>query len=152
MLRSALASVRPPLRYNTCARSVYRQRLRFAYSLTFSERHSQLLLRGVQLIRCTHFPRRRTFCVNPVSYLLVSQATQLTISLVKRFAEDVVGPKVREMDENEMMDPSVINGLFEQGVRSSSFPSLYLVHVRPSSWASKQTRSMAARNVRSLPQ
>jgi short-chain 2-methylacyl-CoA dehydrogenase len=39
-----------------------------------------------------------------------------TISLVKRFAQDVVGPKVREMDENEMMDPSVINGLFEQGV------------------------------------
>jgi hypothetical protein len=41
---------------------------------------------------------------------------------VKRFAQDVVGPKVREMDENEMMDPSVINGLFEQGVRKSAFP------------------------------
>lgn len=35
---------------------------------------------------------------------------------VSRFATDVVGPKVREMDENEMMDPSVIKGLFEQGV------------------------------------
>lgn len=35
---------------------------------------------------------------------------------VKRFASDVVGPKVREMDENESMDPSIIKGLFEQGV------------------------------------
>ncbi|KAF9004693.1 mitochondrial acyl-CoA dehydrogenase [Cyathus striatus] len=35
---------------------------------------------------------------------------------VKRFATDVVGPKVREMDENENMDPAVIKGLFEQGL------------------------------------
>jgi short/branched chain acyl-CoA dehydrogenase len=36
---------------------------------------------------------------------------------VRRFAKDVVEPKVREMDENEMMDPAIIQGLFEQGVR-----------------------------------
>ncbi|KAF8989066.1 mitochondrial acyl-CoA dehydrogenase [Hymenopellis radicata] len=35
---------------------------------------------------------------------------------VQRFATDVVKPKVREMDENEMMDPSIIKGLFEQGL------------------------------------
>ncbi|KIJ32319.1 hypothetical protein M422DRAFT_265815 [Sphaerobolus stellatus SS14] len=35
---------------------------------------------------------------------------------VRRFANDVVGPRVREMDENEMMDPVVIKGLFEQGL------------------------------------
>jgi len=35
---------------------------------------------------------------------------------VRRFANDVVAPKVREMDENEMMDPKIIKGLFEQGV------------------------------------
>jgi short/branched chain acyl-CoA dehydrogenase len=58
---------------------------------------------------------------------------------VKRFAQHVVGPKVREMDENEMMDPSVMKGLFEQGVRSSLPPfSLYITHVRRSSWVSKQ--------------
>ncbi len=61
--------------------------------------------------------------MNPVGSLLVSQQMQLTRSLlVKRFAQDVVGPKVREMDENEMMDPSVIKGLFEQGVRNSRLP------------------------------
>jgi len=35
---------------------------------------------------------------------------------VRRFANDVVGPKVREMDENEMMDKSIVSGLFEQGL------------------------------------
>jgi len=35
---------------------------------------------------------------------------------VKRFATDVVGPRVREMDEKEAMAPEVIKGLFEQGL------------------------------------
>ncbi|KAJ7744680.1 acyl-CoA dehydrogenase/oxidase [Mycena metata] len=35
---------------------------------------------------------------------------------VQRFATDIVGPKVREMDENEQMDPAIIKGLFEQGL------------------------------------
>ena len=35
---------------------------------------------------------------------------------MKRYAEDVIGPKVREMDENEQMDPEIIKGLFENGV------------------------------------
>ncbi|KAG9017406.1 hypothetical protein FRB93_007521 [Tulasnella sp. JGI-2019a] len=35
---------------------------------------------------------------------------------VKRFAVDIVGPKVREMDENESMDPAIIKGLFDQGL------------------------------------
>jgi short/branched chain acyl-CoA dehydrogenase len=37
---------------------------------------------------------------------------------VARFARDVVAPRVREMDEAEKMDPAVIRGLFEQGVRA----------------------------------
>lgn len=39
-----------------------------------------------------------------------------TLSQVQRFAADVVAPRVHEMDENESMDPVVIQGLFEQGV------------------------------------
>ncbi|KJA21670.1 hypothetical protein HYPSUDRAFT_41805 [Hypholoma sublateritium FD-334 SS-4] len=35
---------------------------------------------------------------------------------VRRFASDVVAPRVREMDENESMDPAVIQGLFDQGL------------------------------------
>lgn len=37
---------------------------------------------------------------------------------VKKFADEVVAPKVIEMDENEKMDPEIIKGLFEQGVRA----------------------------------
>ena len=37
---------------------------------------------------------------------------------MKRFAQEVVELKVREMDENGMMDYSVTKGLFEQGVRN----------------------------------
>jgi hypothetical protein len=44
---------------------------------------------------------------------------------VRRFATEVVGPKVRDMDEKESMDPAIIKGLFEQGV---SFSTL-LTHV-----------------------
>ena len=36
--------------------------------------------------------------------------------LVSRFAREVVQPKVREMDENEVMDKSIINAMFENGV------------------------------------
>lgn len=42
---------------------------------------------------------------------------------VQRFAQDVVGPKVREMDENEMMDPEVVKGLFEQGLMGIETPA-----------------------------
>lgn len=35
---------------------------------------------------------------------------------VRRFAHEVVGPKVREMDENEKMDPEIIKAVFEQGL------------------------------------
>ena len=41
----------------------------------------------------------------------------LIVVAVRRFANDIVAPKVREMDENETMDPEIIKGLFEQGVR-----------------------------------
>ena len=43
------------------------------------------------------------------------------IVTVARFAQEIIAPKVREMDEAEMMDPEVIKGLFEQGV--SAYPS-----------------------------
>lgn len=45
--------------------------------------------------------------------------SQLTVSVartVRKFAQEVVGPKVYEMDEAEQMDPAIIKGLFDQGV------------------------------------
>jgi short/branched chain acyl-CoA dehydrogenase len=31
---------------------------------------------------------------------------------------DIIGPKVREMDEKERMDPDIIKACFDQGVRA----------------------------------
>jgi hypothetical protein len=45
-----------------------------------------------------------------------TEEEQMLRETVQRFANDIVGPKVREMDENEMMDPAVIKGLFDQGL------------------------------------
>ncbi|KAG8753975.1 hypothetical protein FRC12_011361 [Ceratobasidium sp. 428] len=36
--------------------------------------------------------------------------------VVSRFARDVVAPRVREMDEAEKMDPTIVKGLFENGL------------------------------------
>ena len=53
----------------------------------------------------------------------------LTLHLVQRFAQDVIAPRVREMDENEMMDKAVIDGLFENGVRVIQwFPETLSLH------------------------
>jgi hypothetical protein len=44
---------------------------------------------------------------------------------VSKFANDVIGPKVREMDENEAMDPTVVEQLFEQGLMGVEIPEEY---------------------------
>nr|POE62423.1 short/branched chain specific acyl-coa dehydrogenase, mitochondrial [Quercus suber] len=44
---------------------------------------------------------------------------------VSKFANDVIMPKVRDMDENESMDHSIIEGLFEQGLMSVEIPEKY---------------------------
>jgi len=48
----------------------------------------------------------------------------LIVVTVRRFANDVVSPKVREMDESETMDPEIIKGLFDQGVRLISLSEI----------------------------
>ncbi|KAL5527053.1 hypothetical protein ACEPAG_5844 [Sanghuangporus baumii] len=44
---------------------------------------------------------------------------------VRKFSEEVVAPKVRDMDENEMMDPEIIKGLYEQGLMGIETPQEY---------------------------
>ncbi|GBE78918.1 Short/branched chain specific acyl-CoA dehydrogenase, mitochondrial [Sparassis crispa] len=45
-----------------------------------------------------------------------TEEEQMLRESVARFAQEVIAPKVRDMDEAELMDPSVIKGLFEQGL------------------------------------
>ena len=42
----------------------------------------------------------------------------LVTCAVARFAKEKVAPLVKKMDEQSMMDKSIINGLFENGVQS----------------------------------
>ncbi|KAF5104239.1 hypothetical protein DV451_000847 [Geotrichum candidum] len=44
---------------------------------------------------------------------------------VAKFAQEVIGPKVREMDENENMDPSIVQGMFDNGLMGIETPEQY---------------------------
>lgn len=41
---------------------------------------------------------------------------------VSKFAQEQIGPKVRDMDETEIMDPAVVEQLFEQGIMGIEIP------------------------------
>ncbi|TFY66880.1 hypothetical protein EVG20_g4218 [Dentipellis fragilis] len=45
-----------------------------------------------------------------------TEEEQMLRESVQRLAQDVVAPRVRDMDENEQMDPVIIKTLFEQGL------------------------------------
>lgn len=44
---------------------------------------------------------------------------------MSKFAEDVIAPRVREMDTESTMDPAVISGLFEHGLMGVEVPVEY---------------------------
>ena len=44
---------------------------------------------------------------------------------VSKFANEVIAPKVREMDEAEAMDPTIVEQLFEQGLMGIEIPEEY---------------------------
>ncbi|KWU47499.1 acyl-CoA dehydrogenase NM domain-like protein [Rhodotorula sp. JG-1b] len=52
----------------------------------------------------------------PTSLYTLTEEEIMLKDLVKKFSDEVVAPKVAEMDENEKMDPAIIKGLFEQGL------------------------------------
>ncbi|KAK1988847.1 acyl-CoA dehydrogenase domain-containing protein [Colletotrichum cereale] len=59
----------------------------------------------------------------PITHLSeVEAAMQETVS---KFANDVIAPKVREMDEAENMDPAIVEQLFEQGLMGVEIPEEY---------------------------
>ncbi|VDC01120.1 unnamed protein product [Peniophora sp. CBMAI 1063] len=67
-------------------------------------------------------PAARAFSVShlrrnePTSLHTFTEEEDMLRESVRRFAVDVVGPKVREMDEQERMDPEIIKACFEQGL------------------------------------
>lgn len=59
----------------------------------------------------------------PISHL--SETELLMAESVQKFAQDAILPKARDMDEAEMMDPVVIEQLFEQGLMGIEIPEEY---------------------------
>ncbi|KAI9741437.1 MAG: hypothetical protein M1818_004243 [Claussenomyces sp. TS43310] len=59
----------------------------------------------------------------PITHLSEIEASMS--EAVSKFAQDVIAPKVREMDENETMSPAVVEQLFEQGLMGIEIPEKY---------------------------
>lgn len=52
----------------------------------------------------------------------MSETESLMAESVSKFANDIVAPKVRDMDEAERMDPDVVERCFEQGLMGIEIP------------------------------
>ncbi|KAH7394593.1 acyl-CoA dehydrogenase/oxidase [Pyrenochaeta sp. MPI-SDFR-AT-0127] len=59
----------------------------------------------------------------PITHL--SETEMLMGDSVSKFANDVILPKARDMDEAEAMDPTVVEQLFEQGLMGIEIPEEY---------------------------
>ena len=59
----------------------------------------------------------------PISHL--SEIEAAMADSVSKFANDNIAPKVREMDEAEAMDPTIVEQLFEQGLMGVEIPEEY---------------------------
>lgn len=63
--------------------------------------------------------------LDPTPITHFSETEIMLCESVARFAKDVIGPKVREMDEAETMDPQIVEQLFEQGLMGFEIPEEY---------------------------
>ncbi|KAI1006590.1 Short/branched chain specific acyl-CoA dehydrogenase [Podosphaera aphanis] len=59
----------------------------------------------------------------PITHL--SEIETAMAETVSKFASDVIGPKVRQMDEAEAMDPDIVEKLFETGLMGIEIPEDY---------------------------
>ncbi|KAE8380661.1 acyl-CoA dehydrogenase/oxidase [Aspergillus bertholletiae] len=63
--------------------------------------------------------------LTPTPITLLSETESMMAETVSKFAQEQIGPKVRDMDEAEAMDPAVVEQLFEQGLMSIEIPEEY---------------------------
>ncbi|KAH8080903.1 acyl-CoA dehydrogenase/oxidase [Filobasidium floriforme] len=61
-------------------------------------------------------PNTRPEINTPPSIYNFTEEEEMLRETVRKFAQEVIGPKVTEMDESEVMDPEIIKGLFDQGL------------------------------------
>ena len=63
--------------------------------------------------------------LTPTPISLFSETETMMADSVSKFAREQIEPKVREMDEAESMDPTIIEQLFEQGIMGIEIPEEY---------------------------
>lgn len=78
----------------------------------------------------TTSPRRRADAIDissitPTPITHMSETETMMAESVSKFAQELMLPKVREMDEAEKMDPSLVEQLFEQGLMGIEIPEEY---------------------------
>jgi short-chain 2-methylacyl-CoA dehydrogenase len=73
----------------------------------------------------TQLRRSESMDITPTPITHLSEIEASMAEAVSKFAADVIGPKVREMDEEETMDPAVVEQLFEQGLMGIEIPEKY---------------------------
>ncbi|KAL4871261.1 hypothetical protein BDV12DRAFT_194621 [Aspergillus spectabilis] len=73
-------------------------------------------------------PRRRDpdlADLTPTPITHYSEIESIMAESVSKFATEQIGPKVRDMDEAETMDPALVEQLFEQGLMGIEIPEDY---------------------------
>lgn len=63
--------------------------------------------------------------VAPKPLLHFTEDEEMFRDVVSKFAQEVVAPKVRDMDEAENMDPAVVQGMFDNGLMGVETPEEY---------------------------
>ncbi|KZF21998.1 acyl-CoA dehydrogenase mitochondrial precursor [Xylona heveae TC161] len=81
-----------------------------------------------RLLSCTVFRRQEvidltSLAPTPISHF--SETEHMMADSVSKFSQEVILPKVREMDEAEAMDPGLVDQLFEQGLMGIEIPEEY---------------------------
>lgn len=66
-----------------------------------------------------------TSALTPTPITHFSETEIMLAESIQKWAEEVVAPKVREMDESEQMDPAIVEQMFEQGLMGFEIPEEY---------------------------
>jgi alkylation response protein AidB-like acyl-CoA dehydrogenase len=68
--------------------------------------------------------RNRSFGTQPTLYVLTEEEAAIKESVAK-FAQTIVSPRVKAMDENEVIDKDILQALFDQGLMGLDVASDY---------------------------
>ena len=89
-----------------------------------SLRRASALLRSTA-VRTTPVNRRIHTGFTQTPIFTLTETEEMLRNSVSRFAHDTILPKVREMDEAEKIDPTIVSQLFEQGLMAIEIPEKY---------------------------